>query len=295
MQRDRDFSTTKISRRATTCGRAAGSRPSGKWGAGRVELVQIPTPDETNDNIVAYWVPDTPPAPRQPFDFEYRLLWQSETRRARRSRGSPQTRRGHGYMRKPDESLGFVIDFEGPALKKLSRRRRGRSRVHRRRQRRARREQRVSQRGHGRLARDAARQAPRRQEAGRAARVPAQWRTQRCRRRGATCFRRSSGDAPTRRSARYLDRLPHRRARRHDAAARGSQRWRRRVRDARATIAACGVAVRRAAAARAVRRRELRARPSAANDASCDGGRSPGLAGRPVDRDRPLCLECARA
>ncbi|MET0440472.1 MAG: glucan biosynthesis protein G, partial [Casimicrobiaceae bacterium] len=31
-------------------------QPTGTWGAGRVELVQIPTPDETNDNIVAYWV-----------------------------------------------------------------------------------------------------------------------------------------------------------------------------------------------------------------------------------------------
>jgi glucans biosynthesis protein len=33
--------------------------PTGKqWGKGRVELVEIPTRDETNDNIVAYWVPE---------------------------------------------------------------------------------------------------------------------------------------------------------------------------------------------------------------------------------------------
>jgi periplasmic glucans biosynthesis protein len=29
------------------------------------------------------------------------------------------TRRGRGYMRTPDDSIGFVIDFAGPALKKL--------------------------------------------------------------------------------------------------------------------------------------------------------------------------------
>ncbi len=28
--------------------------PKGEWGKGSVELVEIPTNDETNDNIVAY-------------------------------------------------------------------------------------------------------------------------------------------------------------------------------------------------------------------------------------------------
>ncbi len=32
--------------------------PKGDWGDGRVELVELPTGDETNDNIVASWVPD---------------------------------------------------------------------------------------------------------------------------------------------------------------------------------------------------------------------------------------------
>ncbi|MFW5816423.1 MAG: glucan biosynthesis protein, partial [Wenzhouxiangella sp.] len=34
----------------------------GDWGAGRVELVEIPTADETFDNIVAYWTPAKLPA-----------------------------------------------------------------------------------------------------------------------------------------------------------------------------------------------------------------------------------------
>ena len=33
--------------------------PRGEWGAGSVELVEIPSDRETNDNIVAYWVPQS--------------------------------------------------------------------------------------------------------------------------------------------------------------------------------------------------------------------------------------------
>jgi periplasmic glucans biosynthesis protein len=94
--------------------------PKGKWGAGRVELVQIPAPDETNDNIVAYWVPDKPPAPKAPFDLEYRLLWQKDLETRPPLAWVAQTRRGRGYMRNPDGSIGFIVDFEGPALARLS-------------------------------------------------------------------------------------------------------------------------------------------------------------------------------
>jgi glucans biosynthesis protein len=94
-------------------------RPGGAWGAGRVELVQIPTPDETNDNIVAYWVPQAPPAPRAPFDVEYRLSWQMEAGVRPPQSWVMQTRRGHGYRKVPDDSIDFVIDFEGPVFSKL--------------------------------------------------------------------------------------------------------------------------------------------------------------------------------
>jgi len=92
----------------------------GKWGAGRVELVQIPTPDETNDNVVAYWVPDAPPPPGKPLDVEYRMLWQRETETRPPLAWVSQTRRGHGYVRKPDDAVSsYIVDFEGPALRKL--------------------------------------------------------------------------------------------------------------------------------------------------------------------------------
>ena len=94
-------------------------QPVGGWGAGRVELVQIPTPDETNDNIVAYWVPDTLPQLRQPLAVEYRLLWQMDNAQRPPQSYVTQSRRGHGYRRQADDSIDFVVDFEGPALAKL--------------------------------------------------------------------------------------------------------------------------------------------------------------------------------
>jgi glucans biosynthesis protein len=94
--------------------------PIGKWGKGRVELVQIPTPDELNDNIVAYWVPEQLPKPGKPIDFDYRLFWThgDESQRPPLS-WVVQTRRGNGYMRKPDDSIALFVDFEGPIFKKL--------------------------------------------------------------------------------------------------------------------------------------------------------------------------------
>ena len=35
--------------------------PRQDWTTGRVELVEIPTPGEWNDNIVAFWVPEQNP------------------------------------------------------------------------------------------------------------------------------------------------------------------------------------------------------------------------------------------
>lgn len=47
--------------------------PREGWGEGRVELVEIPTSDETNDNIVAYWQPKNPIEAGQQITLGYRL------------------------------------------------------------------------------------------------------------------------------------------------------------------------------------------------------------------------------
>ncbi|WP_235984657.1 glucan biosynthesis protein [Klebsiella pneumoniae] len=59
LQRGRDFSRFEISMIVTIFVQAWVT-PKGS-GKGGVELVEIPTNDETNDNIVAYWTPDQLP------------------------------------------------------------------------------------------------------------------------------------------------------------------------------------------------------------------------------------------
>jgi glucans biosynthesis protein len=85
--------------------------PNGPWGAGHIELVEIPSPDETNDNISAYWLSDQPVS-----DIAYTLHWQKNVETRPATAWISQTLRGEGYEPKPDGSICFVIDFEGPML-----------------------------------------------------------------------------------------------------------------------------------------------------------------------------------
>jgi glucans biosynthesis protein len=119
MQRDRDYAHYEDTEVRHELRPSIWVTPRGDWGRGRVELVLIPVPDETNDNIVAYWVPEKAPEPARPYDFEYRLLWQMDAQTRPPQAWVAQTRRGRGYMRKPDDSLSFVIDWEGPVFRQL--------------------------------------------------------------------------------------------------------------------------------------------------------------------------------
>jgi glucans biosynthesis protein len=93
--------------------------PLGNWGAGRVELVQIPTPDETNDNIVAFWVPQASALPGRPFDIAYKIHWQSVGTLPAGKGWTVQTRRGRGFVKRPDGDINYVVDFDGPVLRAL--------------------------------------------------------------------------------------------------------------------------------------------------------------------------------
>jgi glucans biosynthesis protein len=52
--------------------------PKGDWGPGAVELVEIPSGRESNDNIVAFWRPLHGLAANHPAHFEYRITWLAE-------------------------------------------------------------------------------------------------------------------------------------------------------------------------------------------------------------------------
>ena len=52
--------------------------PRGAWGPGAVELVEIPSGRETNDNIVAFWRPAAPLPAGRPAHFAYHMIWLAE-------------------------------------------------------------------------------------------------------------------------------------------------------------------------------------------------------------------------
>jgi periplasmic glucans biosynthesis protein len=119
MQRERAFNQYQDLEARYDVRPSAWIEPKGSWGPGRVELVQIPVPDETNDNVVAYWIPDKQPKPGEPFGYSYRVLWQKD-REARPSIGwVSDTRRGRGYTKNDDGSIELHVDFEGPTLSRM--------------------------------------------------------------------------------------------------------------------------------------------------------------------------------
>lgn len=120
MQRDRNFARYEDLEARYELRPSAWITPRGDWGPGRVELVLIPTPDETNDNIVAYWVPDKLPKRGESLAFQYDLTWEMKDETRPPLAHVTQTRRGHGWIKEADDTQRFHIDFEGDALTKLS-------------------------------------------------------------------------------------------------------------------------------------------------------------------------------
>jgi glucans biosynthesis protein len=90
--------------------------PIGSWGSGSVRLIELHTPDETNDNIVACWVPARLPPPGTPLDFSYTMHWCLD--QIRPPAGCVvSTRHGRSRTAEPDLER-FVVDFDGPALRR---------------------------------------------------------------------------------------------------------------------------------------------------------------------------------
>jgi len=121
MQRDRAFSSYQDLEARYDLRPSAWVEPRGDWGPGRVELLQFHTPDETHDNVGAWWFPDRLPAPGEPVEFAWRL---TVTDRQPLPPGAwvVQSRRGHGWREGvlPPGQLQYHLDFAGPALQDLA-------------------------------------------------------------------------------------------------------------------------------------------------------------------------------
>jgi len=114
LQRDREFAHYDDLEAHYHERPSAWVEPVGDWGRGSVRLVELPSPDETNDNIVAFWTPEKLPAPGQPLVFEYRLHWYGEAKDRPPAGFVASTR--HGAVLDHPERRRFVVDFDGLGL-----------------------------------------------------------------------------------------------------------------------------------------------------------------------------------
>lgn len=90
-----------------------------KWGSGKIELVEIPTHGEFNDNIVAFWVPEKPVEEGEERQFAYRLHF-SLGKEERFPEGRVlATHIGKGGTALDQPTRKFVIDFGGKSFEKL--------------------------------------------------------------------------------------------------------------------------------------------------------------------------------
>jgi len=94
----------------------------GDWGNGNIQLVEIPTDLEQNDNIVAYWTPAQAAKAGGTLEVAYRLLW-GDLQGTDISLGlAVATRTGIGGPSGIKNEAGlrkFVIDFAGGELSDL--------------------------------------------------------------------------------------------------------------------------------------------------------------------------------
>lgn len=96
--------------------------PLGEWGKGHVRLVEIPSESETNDNIVAYWVPEQPVQAGDTREFAYRLHWGDLPPDTTDLAIVDETRAGHGGVSgvaAPADVRKFVVDFRGGLPERL--------------------------------------------------------------------------------------------------------------------------------------------------------------------------------
>lgn len=124
LQRDRDFNhymdlEAKYERRPSMW-----VIPQGDWGKGRVELVEIPTDTETNDNIVAYWVPAQPMKAGDSRRYSYRLRTFEKNVSEQIGAKVIRTRIGWGAVPgqsdpPPFSKRQFIVDFAGGELENL--------------------------------------------------------------------------------------------------------------------------------------------------------------------------------
>lgn len=110
LQRERDFSLfqdddARLERRPSLW-----IEPIGDWGQGALQLVEIPSDSDVNDNIITYWRPRNPVQPGAEVTFAYRQFWCWQPPERPPLATVMQTRIGRGSSARRRK---FIVDFTG--------------------------------------------------------------------------------------------------------------------------------------------------------------------------------------
>ena len=116
VQRDRNFDHYQDLETRPEQRPSAWTTPQGSWGEGRVELVEIPTKSDTNDNIVTYWVPNNIPEPGKMGAWSYTVYWYGDNPNVSPGGRVIATRRDRGTV---EGAYRIVVDFAGKKLEAL--------------------------------------------------------------------------------------------------------------------------------------------------------------------------------
>jgi periplasmic glucans biosynthesis protein len=116
LQRDRDFASYQDIETRSELRPSAWVEPRGDWGPGHVDLVELPTTTELEDNVVAFWVPDASLRPGAPLALSYALSFYSDDPGRPPGGRVVATRRDRGTV---PGGYRFVVDFDGDALRAL--------------------------------------------------------------------------------------------------------------------------------------------------------------------------------
>jgi glucans biosynthesis protein len=116
LQRQRDFRAYEDLEARYERRPSAWVEPIGDWGEGAVHLVEIPTSNEINDNIVAYWRPRNPTRQKGEYAYTYRIHWGGEIPKPLPLARVIGTRIGSGQ----EEARLIVLEFAGDNLKGIA-------------------------------------------------------------------------------------------------------------------------------------------------------------------------------
>jgi glucans biosynthesis protein len=116
LQRQRDFHAYEDLESRFEARPSAWIEPIGDWGEGAIRLVEIPTKEEINDNIVAFWRPKERLQAKHEYTFVYRVHWGTGKVNPPPLAEFSKTRVGAG----PDGTRRFVLDLSGEKLKTVN-------------------------------------------------------------------------------------------------------------------------------------------------------------------------------